>query len=416
MRSRNDRVRALCLLAITLSLAVGHGCAAGGGGAGARRAPDLVVTDVSGTPTASIPSGQRSPYKVSFEIENQGGRFGTPFRVGLYLSLDADIDPVADTLVDSTIVSSMEADEILQSEFTGDFPPLWPGLYRIGIYADDDPSPVDPGSVVEKNETNNSKLDPQPLDVIFATPPAPSMFVGEDTAFWLSGQWVTEGAIRLMWETVPEADGYNIYRSTLPIGPGNPGVPVNPTVVTGPSLAAGFNIHAYIDGTSQVDEWAAQIPTNGAPNLPQGVYYYRVLSVDGIGQESASGPDVVAQHSQAGTVPADILNGSPGLPPPMSELISTLTPTFNWIAVSAPDQWAIAVGEPSMGVNPTWIYFGFGQGQTSVMIDYGTVGDFTIKGAAPLLNNTVYDWIVAGYDANGWGVLRGRRLSILTPP
>lgn len=404
-------LRAVGGLALLACLATVVSCGAASSGSSVGR-PDLRIISVSGTPRLPVPSGVENPYSITVVVRSERGNVGTPFRVGLYISSDSTIDPVSDTFIEGKILSVMRAGEDVTLDFVGNFAPSFPGIFLVGAYADDDPAGG--GSVPEGDEGNNSGLDPQILEIYPTTPPAPTIFLAEDTALFF-GQWLTEGAIRLKWNAVPEALGYNLYVDPAPITPSNPGTKVNPTLIPGPSGGPGWNVQAFIDGTSQTNIGATPIPTNGWPNPPAGIYYYKVFSVDGIGVESTDGPEVIADHRAPGEIPEDLLSGSPGQVASI-ESIPTVTPTFSWTAASAPANWAFAIGEPAPGVDPVWVYFGFAPGQSSVMLPYGTVGDFTAKDASPLRNTTVYTWIVVGYDANGWGYLQGSPRSIQTPP
>lgn len=408
---------ALGALALALFL-LAPGCGSGGGSGAPVSLPDLVISEVSGTPRNPVDSGTVIPYSISVTLRNKGSIITTPFRVGLYISNDKVIDPGSDTFVDSRVLPAMMPSEEVILDFVGDFPPLTPGNLRVGAFADDDPGAGTGGSVAEHDERNNAGLDPEPLDVFFSNPPPPPNFLGEDTLLFTGVVWVREGAIRLTWEAVPGASGYNLYRHISPITPVNPGTLVNTGgLIPGSSLGPGFNIHGYIDGRTLTNVGDTLYPTNDEPNLAPGIYHYKVFTVDGIGTTSLDGTALIANHGQAGTTPEDIFRGSPGAAPPGAQPIVDLQPTFDWDALSMQLDWtwSIAVGEPVPGVDPVWIYHGFAQGQSGVTLPYGSVGAFTVKDALPLQSGTVYTWFVTAHDTDGWAVLQGRPLNILTP-
>ena len=392
------------------------GCAgeSSGGGSGF---PDLIVTEVSGTSSSPIPSGNPVAYAISVKVVNQTGLITTPFRVGLYLSGDTTIDPATDALLEGKVLSALQVGETVTLDFLGEFGPLTPGMYRVGAYADDDFAAGGLGSVIETDEGNNVALDPNPLEVFFSTPPAPQTFLAKDTALFSPGpgDWLTEGAIRLMWDAVPEAHGYNLYRATSPISQPDPLDRVNSTLIPGPAAGSGWNIQAFIDGTSQTNAGATVIPTNDAGIIPPGIYYYKVYCVDGIGTLSLDGPEVLADHAAVDTVPANVLSGSPGALPPGWELLTTLSPTFGWSVATAPERWAFSIGEPLAGVDPAWVYLDLSSGLLDIVLDYGAVGGFTARDAVPLRGGTLYSWRVVGYDANGWGIIQSSPFFILTP-
>ena len=256
------------------------------------------------------------------------------------------------------------------------------------------------------------------LDVFFSTPAAPTIFLAEDTVLYsLARQvWVTEGAIRLKWDAVPDVSGYHLYRDTAPITAVNPGTLIaDESQLGGSALGAGFNNHAFIDGDSQTNLGATAIPTSGGPNLPAGTYYYKVFSLDGIGTPSLDGPEVAADHAARGFTPEDILMGVPGRLPPDTEQLTVLIPTFSWSAATIPEIWAFTIGEPVIGVDPVWIHLVWPSGQSDVTLPYAAVGGFSAKDASALQPGTLYTWTVIGYDSNGWGVVQGRPYSISTP-
>ncbi|MCZ6689893.1 MAG: hypothetical protein O7H41_09845 [Planctomycetota bacterium] len=407
-------------LIITLLILAVAGCNASSSSSKAA-GPDLTVTSVSGGPASAFPAGTSIPFRIMVTIQNRRAAISTPFRVGLYVSSDATIEPARDFQIAGEIISSMTANEERLLTFTGDIPPFLPGIYRVGAYADDDPSGptgVIGGSVSESDEGNNSQLDPQELDVFFSTPAAPTIFLAEDTVLYSPGPrvWFTEGAIRLKWDAVPNVSGYHLYRDTSPITAINPGTLIaDEGQLGGSALGAGFNIHAFIDGDSQTNLGATAIPTSGGPNLPAGTYYYKVFSVNGIGTPSIDGPEVVADHAASGYTPEDILLGFPGRLPPNVERLTVLTPTFYWSAATIPEIWTFTIGEPVIGVDPAWIHLVWPAGQSDVTLPYAAVGGFTAKDASTLQSGTVYTWTVIGYDSNGWGVIQGRPYSISIP-
>jgi hypothetical protein len=148
------------------------------------------VLEVEGTPRNAIPSGTEVAYAITVTIENLGSRKArTPFRVGLYLSSDAVIEPGSDILVQNRVVPELKSRETKEIHLDGHFPAAFPGLYWVGAYIDDDPAPGNPGSLVELDEENNFTLDLVQLEVYPSPPPPPTMLFGESTMDHVAGSW-----------------------------------------------------------------------------------------------------------------------------------------------------------------------------------------------------------------------------------
>ena len=390
---------------------------AGGGGGGARGGAsggDLVAIGVSGTPSGTVDHGAPLHLSIRVDFGNDGPRIRRPFRIGLYLSTDGTIDPLADPLIAAVGVPGIRAGEVDHAEFDVTISPPLPGTYEVGVYLDDDPAPT--GAVRERSESNNGAVDPIQLVVVAPPPDPPTRLFGEDLARSGAGQWYVDGPILLEWDAVPNVAGYNLYVSDRPLGPTNPGTKVNlQGPIPGPALGPGFGIGAYIDGSPLSTPWATPIPSNGEPNRPAGTYYYRVRSVDGLGQESVSGPPpIIAKHLDAGSVFVGFSGGSPGglfTPEP----VANASPDFGWTGPSAPAEWSFSIAEDFSGTDPSWMYFGFSPGLAAVGLRYGAVGAFTILDAVPLESGRTYAWFAVGYDSDGWASLRSQPLLIAIP-
>lgn len=122
--------------------AVGTALEAGAGG------PDLVINAVSG------PSGTRvgASLPVTYHVTNQGDAAAAAFKVAIYLSEDAKIEPSKDILLKRHVLSGLAAGATAKRTTTVTIPlAVAPGAYYLGAKADAQ------NVVAESSETNNRK-------------------------------------------------------------------------------------------------------------------------------------------------------------------------------------------------------------------------------------------------------------------
>ena len=112
--------------------------------------PDLVVRSVTAPPTGTI----GGTLAVNTTIQNlTTGQVSTRFKVGIYLSTDAIVDPAVDLLIGSRTIDRLAGSGTSSAATTVSIPPdLVPGSYFVGAFADVDQV------VPEGNTSNNTRV------------------------------------------------------------------------------------------------------------------------------------------------------------------------------------------------------------------------------------------------------------------
>lgn len=123
--------------------------------------PDLVVKSVSGPSGAWVGAS----IAVSCTVGNQGDDNATDFKVALYLSQDAKIQPSSDRLLKKVALTGLAAGATAKRTVNVAIPlDVAPGAYYLGAKADAQ------NAVAEASETNNSKASLTVIP-IYATEP-----------------------------------------------------------------------------------------------------------------------------------------------------------------------------------------------------------------------------------------------------
>ncbi len=135
----------------------GNALKAAGGG------PDLIVNTISG-PALGRVGGLLA---VSFTVKNQGDDNASAFKVGLYLSPDAGIQPAKDRLLKKQTIPGIAAGAQVKRTVNVIIPAdVAPGAYYLGARADPQ------NAVQEANETNNRKAAAKVIPIYAAEPAA----------------------------------------------------------------------------------------------------------------------------------------------------------------------------------------------------------------------------------------------------